>query len=345
MDCANKPKELHRLRLRKRGQAVPPLLCLAPMEGITNAHFRSLLVNCGGVDLVATEFVRITGEKQRIASIHRHTVPTQIQFMASDEGILVGCIKNLKSQVELFENDWIDLNVGCPSRRVTSRGAGAALLKEPKRLLGITEQLRATHSGPLSIKTRTGFASASEYNELLSVLADAPLDFITIHARTCRAEYEGSPQYELLSKAVVKLPYPVIGNGDITTPARALALLDSTGVHGVMCGRGAVTNPFLFRDTKDLFEQKPSPARAKRRAALVRFAEALIRAYTNELGAIRALGPIKEYCFWLAGNPLAKEGLFDRVKTAQDPELIVAEIRASIVSDDSERSFEALEIS
>lgn len=306
--------------IRSKLPATSPLLMLAPMEGLTNFGMRELLISQGSIDVVATEFVRITSARQRIAPFQRHTsTPLQIQFMASDIGAIRGVIENLKTREILFEDDWIDLNVGCPSRRVNSRGAGAALLLEPEKLMLMICQMREVHeTGLLSMKTRLGYNSSEEFPRILECLKGAPLDLITIHARSkCTAYDPNSLQIDKLKQAAEELPYPVIGNGDVTTPEAATRML-STGVSGVMCGRGALINPYLFCEIRAALEGRASDFDDKDLTpSLWQFALSYLHYLQGKEHAENSnsqIGSFKEFATWLSRNPYIGRNFFDEIK-------------------------------
>lgn len=294
-----------------------PVLMLAPMEGITNPLMRELIAQLGGLDTVATEFIRLTNEKQKIKPVVRTSVPIQIQIMGTTPEIVGGCVRFMKTQGVLREEDWLDLNVGCPSRRVNSRGAGAALLLEPKRLVALVERIRKEHPyGPLSIKTRLGFQSEEEFPKILAVLKELPLDFITIHGRTKCQSYEGTVSLQHLKGASSALPYPVIGNGDIWTVDDGIKMLKTTGVRGVMCGRGVIANPFLFRDLRNTINGTFAYEGDKARLSGLNkffcdFLDQLKTASTNKKNYV---GTAKEVLCWSTRNELIGKELFQQVK-------------------------------
>ncbi len=282
-----------------------PLLFLAPMEGVTSYEFRETLCAFAPPDFVATEFIRITGERHTVRSLRRHNQSRlQIQFMAADEKVLQKSILHLKTKGTLKDTDWLDLNVGCPSRRVNSRGAGAALLLEPARLLSFLHSLRSVHPGPLSMKTRIGYQGDEDFPALLNHLSDAPIDFITIHARSKCAHYSGPIHYDCLRLAVETLPFPVIGNGDIWSREDAQAMIDATGVRGLMCGRGVIRNPFLFREIRG----GAQPTRQE----LARFLFSLLTAF--QAAPRRYVGRFKEFAGWFSQNELIGRPYFELVK-------------------------------
>ncbi len=301
-----------------------PALMLAPMEGITNRYFRDEICRVSDVDIVATEFIRITSSKQKIKPFPTHLVPLQVQFMASDPDMLRDSIVFVKDKGLLNEESLIDLNVGCPSKRVNARGAGAALLCEPKKLKDMICKIRDIHSGPLSVKTRVGYQSDEDYPNILSMLKDCPIDFISIHARTKKDGYTAPVNLVYLKKAVETLPYPVIGNGEIWTAIDAIKMIKETGVAGVMCGRGAVSNPFIFSEIRaSLDSNLPKIEFSKK--DLINFTINLFTKYQSvkkETGK-RYIGCAKENCVWLSRNPKLGPSFFQSIKRMSNIDEII----------------------
>lgn len=289
-----------------------PLLMLAPMEGITNFELRSLLLEKSSPDVVATEFIRITGPKQKLPIFKEHSCPLQIQLMASNAKDLKDCILFLKNKKILNDDSWIDLNVGCPSKRVNARGAGAALLCEPVKLMDIINSIREVHSGTLSIKTRVGYQSDEDYPKLLSTLSSAPIDLISIHARTKKDAYSNPVNLEYLKLAKESLPYPVIGNGEIWNLNDAIKMLNETKVDGLMCGRGAISNPFIFKEIKGYLRNENYSVNRK---DLIDFAESLLNKYIN---TPKKIGLYKEFSIWFSKNPLIGRSYFQEIKTCKN---------------------------
>ncbi len=290
-----------------------PVLFLAPMEGITNSIFRKEIIDLQGVDVVATEFIRITGERQKVPEFNRYQVPLQVQVMGTTPQVISSCLSFLKTRTTLQDSDWLDLNVGCPSKRVTCSGAGSALLLEPQKLVAIIQAMREVHSGVLSIKTRLGFQSSEDFSEILAVLKDCPLDFITVHARSTAGKYEEKVNYDFFEDAVKVLPYPVIGNGDISNVETAKRVMN-TGVSGLMCGRPAITNPFLFNQLKAHFQSNQQFVVSKE--MLLNFAERLLLAYIakEKVSKKKFIGVYKEFSIWFSKNELIGREFFDLIK-------------------------------
>jgi len=287
------------------------LLFLAPMEGITNQIYRDLIIEIGGVDIVATEFIRISQENQRIKQIDRPKVPIQIQFMASCPKTITKCIENLKKQEIILDDDWIDFNIGCPSKKVNSKGAGAALLLEPNKIIEITKNIRSIHSKMFSVKTRLGFQNDENFEDILDAFNNCPIDFITIHARTRCGGYTEPVNLKKLSLAAKTLNYPVIGNGDVFTKEAASEMMQ-TGVRGIMIGRGAIQNPFIFKDiTYDIKINKE-----ERIVELLNFALLLMDTYLKkyERTPQKPVGRYKEFSIWFSRNPLVGLEYFHSIK-------------------------------
>ncbi len=328
----------------QQGLPERPLVFLAPMEGVTNELFRSRIIENGAPDFVATEFIRITGEKQKIPAPGRHEgVRLQIQVMAASPEILKANIGFLKARGVLREDDWLDLNVGCPSRRVNAHGAGAALLKDPERLLRLIELVRGAHpDAPLSVKTRLGFESTDESVDLLRMFQGAPIDFLTLHARSRCGAYTEPVRHDLVREFSRELPYPVIANGEIWSVDDALRVLKESEARGLMCGRGVLRDPFLLAKIRaalesDIFpwpdsEQitvlepalwRPAVQRGSMKDELGNFALRLIEDYIKrEQSGKKSIGLYKEFATWFSRNPLVGAEYFQGLKRLQSLEEI-----------------------
>ncbi len=232
------------------------LLALAPMQDVTDLAFMRTLARIGSLpDLFVTPYFRSTattcalGEANlRCIRENETGVPIWAQLAGSDAAALVR-----DARVLLQENiAGIDLNAGCPSPLVNRHGAGAGLLREPENFSAILHALReAVPAGKFSVKCRLGWADEAEFPALLERIAAAAPDLVTVHARTRKGLYSPAalrPQY--FADAVRALPCPVLANGDIEHAEAAPALLAASGAAGVMIGRGAVRNPYLFRELR-----------------------------------------------------------------------------------------------
>ena len=228
------------------------------MENITDSPFRSVCKQFG-VDLVVSEFISSEGlirdaVKSRIKlTFGEEERPVAIQIFGHD-------VDSMRKAAELAEEaapDMIDLNFGCPVRKVVRKGAGAALLKDIPRMLEIAEAVvKATHL-PVSVKTRLGWDDGDQPIVLLAEqLQDLGVAAIAIHGRTAVQLYGGSADWTLIGevKQNPRMKMPVFGNGDITNALVAKERLDQTGVDGLMIGRAATGNPWIFREIKSYLQ-------------------------------------------------------------------------------------------
>jgi nifR3 family TIM-barrel protein len=152
-------------------------------------------------------------------------------------------------RLEELGADFIDINLGCPVPKVVSKGGGAAMLKDPTRLLSTLTQVKQALRVPLTIKIRTGWDSQSiNAMEVVQVAAEAGVHWVAIHGRTRSQGYEGFADWELMARIKEKSPIPIIANGDILTAEQAIERLRTSGCDGVMIGRGALRDPFIFRE-------------------------------------------------------------------------------------------------
>jgi tRNA-dihydrouridine synthase len=144
----------------------------------------------------------------------------------------------------------VDLNLGCPAPVVYRKGAGGGLLRDPARVDAILGALRDAVTIPFTVKTRIGFDSTDVFSQLLPIFAKHSLDLLTVHARTVKEMYRSEVRYDLIARAVADLPCPVLANGNIYSAQKAAEVLSTTGARGLMIGRGAIRNPWLFRQIR-----------------------------------------------------------------------------------------------
>ncbi|MBP6977362.1 MAG: tRNA dihydrouridine synthase DusB [Bacteroidales bacterium] len=244
---------------------------LAPMEDITDLSFR-LLCKEMGADLVYTEFIasegliRNAGKSRAKLHFLQQERPVGIQIFGHDIDSMVAAARI----AEKAEPDLIDINFGCPVRKVVSKGGGAALLNDIPRMVKMTVAVvKATHL-PVTVKTRLGWDSKSRnIVEVAARLQDAGIKALTIHGRTRDQLYGGKADWTLIGevKANPAIRIPVIGNGDVVSPETALEMKMQYGVDGIMIGRAAVGNPWLFKRVKHYLatgELLPEPSLSER---------------------------------------------------------------------------------
>jgi tRNA-dihydrouridine synthase B len=229
-------------------RAPAPLLALAPMQDVTTLQFMRVIARYGGPDVYWTEYFRVHGdsrpEKWILESITKNPTgkPVVAQLIGNDIPALVRTAKELQN----YPVAAIDLNLGCPAPIVYRKCAGGGLLREPEKIDAILGALRDAVKVPFTVKTRVGFQSAEEFDELLPIFAKHPIDLLTVHARTVKQMYRPGVRYDLIARAARELRCPVLANGNVHSAAQAQALLAETGVRGLMIGRGGIRNPWLF---------------------------------------------------------------------------------------------------
>jgi len=229
-----------------------PITALAPMQDVTDLPFMRLMARYGGPDLFYTEYFRVHGtsnlEKPILRSITENDTgrPVIAQMIGNDIPALVRTARELQQ----YPVAAIDLNLGCPAPVVYRKCAGGGLLREPKRVDAIVGALRDAISIPLTVKTRLGFDDPAVFNELLPIFARHDIDLLTIHARTVAEMYRSEVHYEFIARAVAELRCPILANGNIYSAAKADEVLNFTAARGLMIGRGAIRNPWLFHQIR-----------------------------------------------------------------------------------------------
>jgi nifR3 family TIM-barrel protein len=234
-------------------------LFLAPMEDVTDPSFRSVC-KLFGVDMMYTEFISSEGlirdakKSLRKLLFEEGERPVGIQIFGHQVDSMV---EAAKVSAEANPN-LIDINFGCPVKKVTGKGAGAALLRDLPRMIEITAAVAKAVNLPVTVKTRLGWDDDDKpIVDLAERLQDAGAQALTIHGRTRNQLYKGEADWTLIgeTKNNPRVHIPIIGNGDITSAQKALELRNRYGVDGLMIGRGAIGNPWIFRETKMLFEK------------------------------------------------------------------------------------------
>jgi nifR3 family TIM-barrel protein len=233
-------------------------IALAPMEDVTDIAFR-LMCKQFGADLVYTEFVSsdalirdVQKTKQKLV-ISEEECPVAIQIYGREPDAMVEAAKIC----EAANPDIIDINFGCPVKRVASKGAGAGMLRTPELMLEITEKVVKAVNKPVTVKTRLGWDNDSKIIvELAERLQDCGIAALTIHGRTRAQMYTGEADWTLIGevKNNPRMHIPIIGNGDIDSPQVAKRRFQETGVDAVMIGRASFGRPWIFREIKHFLE-------------------------------------------------------------------------------------------
>ena len=236
---------------------------LAPMAGYTDAAMRTLCLEHGAgavySELTSAEGIRRDSEKTfQVLETAKDEHPIAGHIFGRDPQALAEAAKYIE-QTGLF--DWVDINCGCPVKKVVSRGAGAALMKDLPLLGEIIGKIKAAVSLPVSVKTRIGFNNNTpDHLEIARVIEESGADMIAVHARLAKNFHGGDPDWEKLAEMKRALNIPLIGNGGINTPEDVPCMLEATGVDGVMIGRAAIGNPWIFEQIRSTGFQPVTPA-------------------------------------------------------------------------------------
>ncbi len=238
---------------------------LAPMEDVTDITFRHLCKDFGA-DMVYTEFVssdalvREVNKTLRKIEITDHERPVAIQIYGREVDTMVEAAKIC----EQANPDIIDINFGCPVKKVAGKGAGSGMMKTPCLMVDITKAVVEAVKVPVTVKTRLGWDNDSRIIvELAEQLQDVGIQALTIHGRTRAQMYKGEADWSLICavKENPRMHIPIIGNGDVVTPEQAKQRFDDTGVDAVMVGRGSIGNPWLFAEIRHYLDTGESLAR------------------------------------------------------------------------------------
>lgn len=229
-------------------------LFLAPMEDVTDASFR-YVCKMFGADMMYTEFVSSDGlirdARKSLEKLvtYEYERPIGIQIYGHIPEAMVEAAK----MAEAAHPDLIDINFGCPVNKIARRGAGSGMMKEPDKLVAITEAVVKSVSLPVTVKTRLGWDEDSKIIvELAERLQDVGISALTIHGRTRAQMYKGEADWTLIGKVKEnpRMRIPIIGNGDITTPQKAKEAFDRYGVDGIMIGRATYGHPWIFKEIR-----------------------------------------------------------------------------------------------
>jgi tRNA-dihydrouridine synthase B len=303
---------------------IPSRLVLAPMAGVSVQAFRRQGRRFGA-GLVCSEMVSCAGLHHgnertlgylRIAADER---PLAVQIFGSDPAVMA----EAAAMVEEAGADIVDINFGCPVKKVTKTGAGATLLDEPERACRVVDAVASAVSAPVTVKLRRGLEDGSRACLSLGPrLVDAGAASLTLHPRSAKQMYTGSADHSLTAELVSLVDVPVVASGDITSRGRAEAVLATTGASAVMVGRAAQGNPWALREI--LEGDGAEPSREEVVAELLLFMRETVR----ELGEHRATGFLKKFYGWYLGG-----GRFPRAFKAELTQLpTIAEVESRLLA-------------
>ncbi len=308
---------------------IQPATVLAPMAGVTDTVFRRFIREMGGCGLLMTEFTSADGVvrwRNATAKRYLHFAPDEHPISSQLFGSHAEALAEAAKRIQDHGFDMVDLNLGCPAKKVVKCNGGSGLLRDLPAIREIFEAVRKAVTIPFTVKFRAGWSERElVFRELAHMAEDCGLDSIAMHARTREQGYTGQAQWQWIGELKSLVKIPVIGNGDIITPEDARAMVAETGCDGVMIGRAAASNPWIFRQ----IEQFTATGRYDVASREDRYQ--MIRLYFTMLveeDFPGALGKMKQFASWFThgveGGAKLRKGIYD----AREPRQIVDAVDA-----------------
>ena len=298
-----------------RDVEIDPPLILSPMAGVTDVSFRRLLKRRGGIGLTVSEFISVEGLTRSNPKSKR-----QMRFYEDERPFAVqifgGQPERMRMAAEMAEEvgaDLLDVNCGCPAPKVVKHGGGSGLLKDHPRLETILKEIKKAIKIPMTVKIRAGF-----YDHTINAIETARLaeacgaEHIALHGRTKEQGYRGLANWDLVKQIKETVEVPVSGSGDITSIQQAFDRFRETGCDGVLIGRGAMANPWIFRQIEDTMHGREpfQPTLEDKRAALLEYFEML----REDMPQMAAIGRMKQlagqFTRGLAGGALFRTAIY-----------------------------------
>jgi tRNA-dihydrouridine synthase B len=278
-----------------RNVEINPPLILSPMAGVTDISFRRLLKRCGGIGLTVSEFISVEGLTR-----HNPKSKRQMRFFEEERPFAVqifgGQPARMRMAAEMAEEvgaDILDVNCGCPAPKVVKHGGGSGLLRDYPRLEEILKEIKRAIKIPLTVKIRAGY-----YDHTINAVETAKLaeacgaEHIALHGRTKEQGYKGLANWDLVRQIREVVSIPVSGSGDVTTVEGAFQKWRETNCDGILIGRGAMANPWIFRQIEDAIKGREvfQPTHEDKRAVLLEYFEML----REDMPEMAAIGKMKQ---------------------------------------------------
>lgn len=236
-----------------------PLTALAPMQDVTDLAFMGVVAHYGAPDYFFTEFLRVHAmsrpEKHILRSIDENATgrPVFAQLIGEEIQHLTRTVSDLLRHPVAG----IDLNLGCPAPKVYKKNVGGGLLRDPQKIDEILGALRAATPGLFTVKMRIGFEDTRHFDRVLDLVNHHRVDLLSVHGRTVKEMYRSEVHYDQIAHAVTRARCPVLANGNVTSSAAATRVVVQTRAAGVMIGRHAIRNPWIFRQCREAFAGQP----------------------------------------------------------------------------------------
>ncbi len=235
------------------------LTALAPMQDVTDITFMGIIADYGSPDYFFTEYFRVYDNSRLDKYILRSITENETNRPIFAQLIGENIYDLVRSAQELsrYNIAGIDLNLGCPAPRVYRKNVGGGLLRDPEKIDQILGELRKAIQGRFTVKMRVGFADTDNFERLLDLINLHNIDLLSLHGRTVKEMYQSIVHYDLIAQAVAQVDCPVLANGSVSSAASAVSVLAQTGAAGIMVGRGAIRNPWIFKQIRQTLSGQP----------------------------------------------------------------------------------------
>ena len=294
---------------------------LAPMAGVTDLPFRLLCKEQGAgllcMEMISAKALQYKNKNTKaLLSIHPQEYPVSLQLFGSDPKI----ISEMAKEIEELPFQILDINMGCPVPKIVNNGEGSALMKNPKLIYEIVSQTVKAIQKPVTVKIRKGFDD-DHVNavEVAKVIEEAGASAVAVHGRTREQYYSGKADWEIIRRVKEAVSIPVIGNGDVTSGERALAMREQTGCDGVMIGRGAQGNPWIFHELVEYDRTgvlPPRPSKEVIKATMLRHARLQIEFKGDYLG----IREMRKHVAWYTKGMKGSAKLRDEINQVESYE-------------------------